>query len=84
MTYKKSDIFLAKNLCIYRGSSNFLRLPMIDKVINIDAEDNVRKEELYHDRKLKKELAKYNINFDVQTIVPHGMRARKRKNKNIN
>jgi tRNA isopentenyl-2-thiomethyl-A-37 hydroxylase MiaE len=56
---------------------------MINKIIDVNVEDTIRKEELYHDRQLKKALEKYNIDFDIQTISPYGMRA-KTKNKKLN
>jgi len=49
--------------------------------INIEAEDDIRKEERLHEFQLKQKLKKHNIVFDYSEIAPHGMRVRSPKPK---
>ena len=49
--------------------------------INIEVEDIIRKEEIFHEMRLNKELAKYGIDFEYSNIAAYGMRVRNPKPK---
>ena len=52
-------------------------------IINLTVKDKLRTEEMYHEKFLKQELKKHNIDFEVQTISPYGMRTKEKETNHI-
>jgi len=52
-----------------------------DAIIDLEAEDKLSREEMYHEKKLKEKLLACGISYETQIIAPYGMRAKENKNK---